>query len=108
MGWINILPGGEMAERSKAHDSKSCEVKSLRGFESHSLRKGAVGLALCNFFWRDDRVDEGARLEIVCTARYLGFESLSLRRLYKKWVVYRENIAFLSESKSLFSFPLVF
>ena len=50
MGWINILPGGEMAERSKAHDSKSCEVKSLRGFESHSLRKGAVGLALCNFF----------------------------------------------------------
>jgi hypothetical protein len=36
----NILPRGEMAERSKAHDSKSCEVKSLRGFESHSLRKG--------------------------------------------------------------------
>jgi hypothetical protein len=29
-------------------------------------------------FWRDARVAEGARLEIVCTARYRGFESLSL------------------------------
>ena len=30
--------------------------------------------------WRDDRVAEGARLEIVCSAkRYRGFESLSLR-----------------------------
>ena len=28
---------------------------------------------------RDDRVAEGARLEIVCTERYRGFESLSLR-----------------------------
>jgi hypothetical protein len=32
------LRGGEMAERSKAHDSKSCEANYLRGFESHSLR----------------------------------------------------------------------
>src|SRR5262249_25260422 len=30
--------------------------------------------------WRDARVAEGARLEIVCAARYRGFESLSLRR----------------------------
>ena len=30
---------------------------------------------------RDDRVAEGARLEIVCSAkRYRGFESLSLRQ----------------------------
>src|SRR5687767_10165185 len=28
--------------------------------------------------WRDVRVAEGARLEIVCTVRYRGFESLSL------------------------------
>src|SRR4051812_50228829 len=28
--------------------------------------------------WRDARVAEGARLEIVCTERYRGFESLSL------------------------------
>jgi hypothetical protein len=70
-----------MAERSKAHDSKSCEVKSLRGFESHSLRKVLIKAAVfLIFFWRDDREAEGARLEIVCTARYLGFESLSLRQ----------------------------
>ena len=32
-------------------------------------------------FRRDGRVVEGARLESVCTARYRGFESLSLRHL---------------------------
>ena len=30
--------------------------------------------------WRGDRVVEGARLEIVCTERYRGFESLPLRQ----------------------------
>ena len=30
--------------------------------------------------WRGARVAEGARLEIVCTERYRGFESLSLLR----------------------------
>src|SRR6266508_873388 len=30
--------------------------------------------------WRGARVAEGARLEIVCTVRYRGFESLSLLR----------------------------
>ena len=69
-----------MAEWSKAHDSKSCEVKSLRGFESHSLRRTFRSLFFTSFVWRDDREAEGARLEIVCTARYLGFESLSLRQ----------------------------
>ena len=29
--------------------------------------------------WRDDRVDEGARLESECAATYRGFESHSLR-----------------------------
>ena len=32
-------------------------------------------------FWRDDRVDEGARLERECAATYRGFESHSLRHL---------------------------
>ena len=39
--------------------------------------------------WRDVRVAEGARLEIVCIERYRGFESLSLRRfdvLDKFWL----------------------
>ena len=76
---FNILRRGEMAERSKAHDSKSCEVKSLRGFESHSLRRILESLFFVSFEWRDDREAEGARLEIVCTARYRGFESLPLR-----------------------------
>lgn len=31
------------------------------------------------FHWRGVRVVEGDRLEICCTARYLGFESLPLR-----------------------------
>lgn len=36
-----------------------------------------------NFFWRDGRVVEGARLEIVYTlTAYRGFESLSLRHLF--------------------------
>ena len=34
--------------------------------------------------WRDGRVVEGARLEIVCASKaYRGFESLSLRQLQK-------------------------
>ncbi len=32
--------------------------------------------------WRSDRVAEGARLEIVCTERYQGFESLLLRHFF--------------------------
>ena len=35
---IFILSFGEMSEWSKVHDWKSCKVKSLRGFESPSLR----------------------------------------------------------------------
>jgi hypothetical protein len=34
--------------------------------------------------WRDGRVAEGARLESVYTARYPGFESLSLRQNFEK------------------------
>lgn len=37
---IFILLFGEMSEWSKVHDWKSCKVKSLRGFESPSLRLG--------------------------------------------------------------------
>src|SRR5574337_1954838 len=37
------------------------------------------GLYYSPWFRRDVREVEGARLEIVCTARYRGFESLSLR-----------------------------
>ena len=36
---------------------------------------------------RDDRVAEGARLEIVCVARHRGFESRSLRNRFKKTFV---------------------
>ena len=35
-----------------------------------------------SILWRDGRVVEGARLEIVCASKaYRGFESLSLRQL---------------------------
>ena len=54
-------------------DSKS-DVRKHRGFKSLPVRHFKT---LAN--WRDDRVAEGARLEIVCTERYRGFESLSLR-----------------------------
>ena len=55
-------------------DSKS-DVRKHRGFKSLPVRKFTSPIVR-----RDDRVAEGARLEIVCTERYRGFESLSLRR----------------------------
>ncbi len=64
------------------------------GLENRCGRKVTVGsnptLSANNYLkfncrvqdqWRDDRVAEGARLEIVCSVtRYRGFESLSLRQ----------------------------
>src|SRR3954447_9971794 len=55
---------------STGGSNPSLSAISLRGNEpEHDALK----------HWRDDRVAEGARLEIVCTERYRGFESLSLR-----------------------------
>ena len=56
-------------------DSKS-DVRKHRGFKSLLLRRLSTGTAL----GRGDRVAEGARLEIVYTDRYRGFESLPLRK----------------------------
>ena len=51
--------------------------QGYRGFESLSLR--FVSNRVCSTR-RDDRVAEGARLEIVCVERHRGFESRSLRQ----------------------------
>ena len=51
--------------------------QGYRGFESLSLR--FLSNRVCNT-GRDDRVVEGARLEIVCVERHRGFESRSLRQ----------------------------
>src|SRR5450432_2296936 len=64
---------GEVAEWPKAPDSKSGLGASptwvrLPPSPQKNRRKA----------WRGVRVAEGARLEIVCTERYRGFESLSL------------------------------
>ena len=60
--------------------------QGYRGFESLSLRKSnwvttpdTVVVPRVLLAWRDDRVAEGARLEIVCVERHRGFESRSLR-----------------------------
>ena len=61
--------------------------QGYRGFESLSLRKSnwvttpdTVVVPRALLAWRDDRVAEGARLEIVCVERHRGFESRSLRQ----------------------------
>ena len=59
-----------------------CGYCGHRGFESHPLRHYPSFFSV----WRDDRVVEGARLEIVCRATpYRGFESLSLRHIFVAW-----------------------
>ena len=63
-------PIGEVAEWPKAPDSKSG-----LGASPTWVRLPPSPL---RFTWRGVRVAEGARLEIVCTERYRGFESLSL------------------------------
>ena len=79
MTWI--FSGG-VSEWPMVSDSKS-DVRKHRGFKSLPLRHVHVTRARSRSGpppWRGDRVAEGARLEIVCTERYRGFESLSLRR----------------------------
>ncbi len=53
-----------MAERFKAHDWKSCEVKSLRRFKSSSPRqkKARVSNATRAFFWCDVVKEEDLRV----------------------------------------------
>ena len=41
---------GEVSEWSKVHDWKSCKVKSLRGFESPSLRRRTLQCSLQSLF----------------------------------------------------------
>ncbi len=52
--YSNIL-AGEVSERSKVHDWKSCVVKSYRGFESPPLRLGDRYQATCAAQPRQDR-----------------------------------------------------
>src|SRR5664279_2548649 len=71
---LNIAPcPGEMTEWPKVPDSKS-GLGASPTWVRLPLSPPHVPL----FSRRDDRVAEGARLEIVCTATYRGFESLSL------------------------------
>ncbi len=51
----------------------------LREAEVPAQKAGANALRKADSAWRGDRVVEGARLEIVCTATYRGFESRPLR-----------------------------
>ena len=65
---------GEVSEWPMVSDSKS-GVRKGTGGSNPSLSASSMPPDS----WRGDRVAEGARLEIVCTERYRGFESLSLR-----------------------------
>ena len=49
---------------------------------------------------RGGRVDEGAALEMRCTARYRGFESLALRHFFcpKKWRNEAVRLCFMARS----------
>ena len=70
---------GGVAEWSKAVDSKSIVGQPTAGSNPAS---SATSLFMqFEQTWRDDRVDEGARLERECAATYRGFESHSLRHL---------------------------
>ena len=97
---------GEVSERSKVPDSKSGVVQATGGsnpplsanaLTQHQLRQPPTPHApptrnfrnLCNNalnssdflqLWRGDREAEGARLELVCSASYRGFESPPLRQ----------------------------
>ncbi len=67
---------GEVAEWTKAVDSKSIVGRPTAG---SNPALSATFNPVQIFLWRDDRVDEGARLERECRATYRGFESHSLR-----------------------------
>ena len=67
----------------------TCPVDKLRQIRYKAspwpARKSFTALPPCCILHnlrRGDREAEGARLEIVCTARYRGFESLPLRQLH--------------------------
>jgi hypothetical protein len=72
-----VIVSGEVAEWSKAVDSKSIVGQPTAG-SNPALSATSLGMQF-EFLWRDDRVDEGARLERECAATYRGFESHSLR-----------------------------
>jgi hypothetical protein len=79
---------GEVAESGRLRLIRNqVYPQGYRGFESLPLRPWTMMMsqqsrpAAVGVVWRDAREAEGARLEIVCAARYRGFESLSLRKL---------------------------
>ena len=74
-----MIVSGEVAEWSKAVDSKSIVGQPTAG--SNPASSAISHPVQSELFWRDDRVDEGARLERECRATYRGFESHSLRHL---------------------------
>src|SRR4051812_5017647 len=99
-----MVRGGEVTERPKVPDSKSgvpARVPRVRiplspprrNRAAAHPRKRSGGFRVCGARstsstkgrrsrrgpWRGDRVVEGARLEIVCTETYRGFESRPLR-----------------------------
>ena len=87
---------GELSEWSKVRDSKSRVPRGTKGSNpllsatffdlqvddrrSPCPKAEAEAYRKADSVWRGDRVVEGARLEIVCTVRYRGFESLPLRQ----------------------------
>ena len=66
--------------------------KILRTFAS--LLKGST---LTKEFWRGGRVVDCGGLENRCTARYPGFESLSLRNKHWKSMAYKVNTRFYTQ-----------
>ena len=68
---VSIWDSGEVTERPKVPDSKSGVVHATEGSNPSLSAKFVL--------WRVDREADGARLEFVCSSRYRGFESLTLR-----------------------------
>ena len=72
-----------MRERSNRAVSKTVELKGSGGSnpplsERREMREEGLRVFLF-LFWKDVRVVDGAVLERLCTERYRGFESPSLR-----------------------------
>ena len=76
---------GEQMEPSGSFPRVTSGVRRRNGNASHrpfsrlTRPSGCVRFSKAAVMRRDGRVAEGARLESVYTARYPGFESLSLR-----------------------------
>ena len=76
--------------------------KILRTFAS--LLKGST---LTKEFWRGGRVVDCGGLETRCTARYPGFESLSLRNKCWKSASYKINTQFYTQESKTGCFCII-